>query len=282
MKPDHRLPMPDDRAVAEMASSRTDSAAAPTGRLVLRWILHAAGLVLATLGYFALALLLSLLLVRVGADLIQGIDPFSGEVERPRLYPRQIAQRAIAVDLLRQVILAALVIGFAARRDPRGWRRTLALQGEPCAGLPRSRLIAILVIWPALHILWVTGTAELFRTPFGHNVRLSPVLTPAAAAVWIASVGLLAPCAEELLMRGEMFSRARRFLRAPGAILFTAGLFALMHLSQDGVARPVSLLPLALVLGWLRWRTGRLWPCIVLHGWSNLAMVAYVLWPEAG
>ena len=46
-----------------------------------------------------------------------------------------------------------------------------------------------------------------------------------------------------------------------------------------GLARPVSLLPLALMLGWLRWRTGRLWPSICLHGWSNLALIAYLLWP---
>ena len=51
------------------------------------------------------------------------------------------------------------------------------------------------------------------------------------------------------------------------------------HVSGWGLARPLSLLPLALALGTLRWRTGRLWPCIALHGWSNLALVAYVLWP---
>nr|WP_244435300.1 CPBP family glutamic-type intramembrane protease [Methylobacterium sp. B34] len=50
-------------------------------------------------------------------------------------------------------------------------------------------------------------------------------------------------------------------------------------MSSWGLARPVSLLPLALALGWLRWRTGRLWPGIALHGWSNLALVTYLLWP---
>ena len=56
-------------------------------------------------------------------------------------------------------------------------------------------------------------------------------------------------------------------------------IFAAAHVSSWGLARPVSLLPLALVLGWLRWRTGRLWPGIALHGWSNLALVTYLLWP---
>ena len=57
-------------------------------------------------------------------------------------------------------------------------------------------------------------------------------------------------------------------------------LFAGAHINGFGLARPVSLLPLALVLGWLRWRVGRLWPCILLHAWSNLCMIAWVLWPE--
>jgi uncharacterized protein len=76
-----------------------------------------------------------------------------------------------------------------------------------------------------------------------------------------------------------MFASARRFLSPAATILVTAALFALAHVSAWGFARPVSLLPLALMLGWLRWRTGRLWPCIALHGWSNLSLVAYVLWP---
>ena len=81
-------------------------------------------------------------------------------------------------------------------------------------------------------------------------------------------------------MRGEAFARARQALRARWRRSWSRPCSSPAPTSRPaGFARPVSLLPLALVLGWLRWRTGRLWPCIVLHGWSNLAMVAYVLWP---
>ena len=78
-----------------------------------------------------------------------------------------------------------------------------------------------------------------------------------------------------------MFERASRFLKPWGAILATSALFVLLHLQVGSIARPVSLVPLALMLGWLRWRTGRLWPCILLHVWSNLAVVAYLLWPAS-
>jgi membrane protease YdiL (CAAX protease family) len=71
-------------------------------------------------------------------------------------------------------------------------------------------------------------------------------------------------------------------MRPAAVIAVTALLFCLAHLSESGgIARPISLLPLALTLGWLRWRTGRLWPCILLHGWSNLALLAYLLLPRS-
>ena len=77
----------------------------------------------------------------------------------------------------------------------------------------------------------------------------------------------------------ESHARAQAAVGPLGAILVTAIIFAAAHISSWGLARPVSLLPLALALGWLRWRTGRLWPGIALHGWSNLALVTYLLWP---
>lgn len=96
---------------------------------------------------------------------------------------------------------------------------------------------------------------------------------------------LLAPVAEELLLRGETFARASAFLGPAGTIVATALLFCLAHMSIDpgakgALARPLTLLPLAITLGWLRWRTGRLWPCILLHGWSNFCLLAYQLGPS--
>ncbi|KQT77901.1 abortive infection protein [Methylobacterium sp. Leaf466] len=295
MKPDPRTIMPDDAAVARNAQA-PGPPDVPQRREVASFggvILGLAGLALRALLYLAAASLLAVVVVRVGADLLAGIDPFLSPDRRPRLPPRQLAMREIALDLLRQALLAALVVGAVWWRDRDGWRRTLALaraeepglRGEPdlprATGLPASRLLVILLAWPVVHILWVTATAEMFSTSFGRHVSLAPGMPLVAAAAWLAYATLLAPLAEELLMRGEIFARARAFLGPAAAILATGLLFAVAHVSQVGWARPVSLLPLALMLGWLRWRTGRLWPCIALHAWSNLAVLVYVLWPSA-
>ncbi|WP_336486543.1 CPBP family intramembrane glutamic endopeptidase [Methylobacterium nigriterrae] len=236
-------------------------------------------LVVAVALYLAAASLMALVVVRVAGDLFDGINPFAEPALRPPLGMARLAQRELAVDILRQGFLAALVVLTAMWREPSAWRRRLALDRAEPNGMRARHLLLILLFWPVLHIVWVTGTADAFGASFAQGVQLSPALSRTAITAWLVYVVMLAPAAEELLMRGELFASARRFLPPAVAVVVTAVLFALAHASAWGLARPVSLMPLALMLGWLRWRTGRLWPCIALHGWSNLALIAYVLWP---
>lgn len=269
MKPDRGASLPDDAAVA-------GSAQPGTGAALLRLV----GLALTVVLHLGAASLIALAVVRVGADLLDGIDPFSAAARRPPLGMARLAMREVAVDVGRQLALAGLVIGVAVWRFRHGWRRRLALDRADPNGMRPRTLLLVLLLWPAFHIAWVTGTAEAFGATFGQGIRLSPALSRTAVASWLVYAVVLAPFAEELLLRGEVFAQARGFLSPIVAILVTAALFAAAHVSSFGLARPISLLPLALMLGWLRWRTGRLWPCICLHGWSNLALIAYLLWPD--
>jgi len=266
-----------------VAGSAQSHAYAPEGRGRFNRIWSATwrlgALIALVVVYLGAASLLSLAAVRVGFDLWNGIDPFLPPERRPFLGAVELAHRAFAIDALRQVFLALLVIGGAWWRDRAGWRRRLALDRERPNGMRPVILLGILLVWPVLHIAWVTGTAELFGASFGQHVRLSPFMSQTAVAAWLAYLAILAPVAEELLLRGEAFARAQSAVGPVGAILVTAIIFAAAHISSWGLARPVSLLPLAFALGWLRWRTGRLWPGIALHGWSNLALVTYLLWP---
>lgn len=224
------------------------------------------------------ASLVALIVVRVGADWLDGLDPFSAAGRSP-LRPRQFAARALALDVIRQAILAGLVLVAARWRAGPDWRRTLALTASGGTNLPGRTLAWLFLVWPVAHIAWVSGTGDLFGAPVARNATLSPTLHVGGISLWFGNVLLLAPITEELLMRGLVFARG---LRSAGSILTvatTALLFCAAHLSEFGLARPISLLPLAIVLGWLRWRTACLWPCIALHAWSNLCMVGWVLWP---
>jgi membrane protease YdiL (CAAX protease family) len=283
---------PDDGAAvpAEVAPSHDAPRPVPSPRSAgLRSALQlAAGLAgLAFWGFLALALasLLALVIVRVGADWLDGLGSWT--TARPRLQPRQLAMRELAIDVIRQALLAILVVAAVRWRAGPDWRRALALArpapgAAPAPGLTPHRLALLLLVWPLIHITWVTGTADLLNMPIRRHTSLAPGLTTGAAALWLAYVLILAPIAEELLVRGALYERARRFLSPGAAIAATGLLFAAAHLTPAGIARPLSLIPLALVLGWVRWRSGRLWPGILLHAWSNLAMIAYVLWPADG
>ncbi|MFC5564470.1 CPBP family intramembrane glutamic endopeptidase [Methylobacterium aerolatum] len=242
--------------------------------------LQLAGMLWVGLACLGAASVASIVVVRVGFDLWYGIDPFLPTARRPFVGPVQLAHRAFAVDALRQILLAAFVIAWARRREPKGWRRRLALDREKPNGLRPVLLLTILLFWPILHIAWVTGTADLFGASFGKGMRLSPFMDRTAVIAWLIYLTVMAPLAEELLVRGEMYHRARGALGPAWAVAVTAVVFAAAHVSSFGLARPVSLLPLAVALGLLRWKTGRLWPCIALHGWSNLALVVYLLWPH--
>ncbi|WP_412759725.1 type II CAAX prenyl endopeptidase Rce1 family protein [Methylorubrum subtropicum] len=267
-------------------SPRITLASAPVA-----WLARMLGLVLVPLAILVAATLVAGPLVRLVGDWRLGIDPFMPTQLRPRLPLAELAARGVVTDALRQVLMALLVVGLAAfacrGAGPGALGRRLGF-AEPA--LPRAstrRLLWLLPLWPLIHIAWVTATAAALNVNFGHGVRISPFLSSTMIVLWFAFVVLLAPLAEELLLRGEVYARASAFLGPAATIVVTALIFCLAHVGLEpaprnatalnALARPLTLLPLALTLGWLRWRTGRLWPCILLHAWSNLALVTYQL-----
>jgi hypothetical protein len=110
------------------------------------------------------------------------------------------------------------------------------------------------------------GVRKEDRTGTG-TLSVPPVLVTRATEAGLARAGRRADknCSSR---EAGCRARADRVSLDPGA--------------KSALARPLTLLPLALTLGWLRWRTGRLWPCILLHGWSNFCLLAYQLGPSPG
>lgn len=117
-----------------------------------------------------------------------------------------------------------------------------------------------------------------------------------AALVFNAlAIGLVGPVIEEIFfrgvgLRGALASLLRRAGSRPGlanprrrawiAILATAAVFALLHVSEvDDAISALALLPglfgAGVVLGWLTIRTGRLGPAIVTHVvFNSVAVIA--------
>lgn len=81
---------------------------------------------------------------------------------------------------------------------------------------------------------------------------------------------ITAPVVEELVFRGAVQQLAQPLGKGQ-AVCLQAVLFALQHAGPAGMAWA---LVCGLVLGALRERTGRVWPCMLLHTLNNLLVFA--------
>lgn len=84
---------------------------------------------------------------------------------------------------------------------------------------------------------------------------------------------VIAPAAEELLFRGYLFGKLKKYVPIWVAILVTSLLFGAVH-SQWALA--IDTFALSVILCLLRQTTGSLWPSILLHMTKN-AIAYYIL-----
>jgi membrane protease YdiL (CAAX protease family) len=83
-------------------------------------------------------------------------------------------------------------------------------------------------------------------------------------------VSILPAVTEEIAFRGAVLGGLRGMLGDRAAIAASALCFAILHLS---VLSLVHLTVLGVVLGVVRVRSGSLWPCMLIHGSYNAAIV---------
>jgi membrane protease YdiL (CAAX protease family) len=89
-----------------------------------------------------------------------------------------------------------------------------------------------------------------------------------------------APIVEEIAFRGQLFNALRKKgINARWTIVITAVAFSAFHLEP---VRFFLLLPIGLVYGWVRWKTGSLGAAMVAHGVNNApaALVLLLGFPE--
>lgn len=140
------------------------------------------------------------------------------------------------------------------------------------------------IVWaPAGFVVYIIGSALLtaaatYLLPFIDQSQLqdtgfSNISSQAELFLAFIVLVVVAPVAEEVLFRGYLLSRLRRYLPVWLAVILTSLLFGLVHF-QWNVGLDVFALSLALC--WLRIQTGSLWPSILLHSLKN-GIAFYVL-----
>jgi sodium transport system permease protein len=90
---------------------------------------------------------------------------------------------------------------------------------------------------------------------FAPTLQAHPVLAPIV-------IGLLAGVCEELLFRGPIQAALLRRLPVGMALTFGGLLFAAMHMDLPGFPARTGL---GIVLGWIVWRSGAIWPAMLMH-----------------
>jgi len=93
------------------------------------------------------------------------------------------------------------------------------------------------------------------------------------------SLVVLPPLAEEIMVRGFLYSTLKKSMKTIWAVLLTSALFAIAHLGEGGSGGllwigALDTFVLSLALIYLREKTGSLWASITLHAIKN--GIAYV------
>lgn len=209
--------------------------------------------------------------------------------ETPDL-PEALMAAALAVLLLfAAALLSGLLLPGAAPGDPRLQALGLPLQHGALAlsaiamarastdGPRRALALGPARRWPAALLILPVGPLadRVVRAARGRLPELGALDTLAGAIAqpgWVGaavaiSAVLAAPVAEELLFRGYIYRGLERRLGPAAAALGGAALFGAFH--RDPV-HAAGAFTVGLWLGWLRWATGAIWPCIAAHVANNL------------
>jgi ABC-2 type transport system permease protein/sodium transport system permease protein len=168
------------------------------------------------------------------------------------------------------------------------WRASFNL--HPAGPALIGGLLLGISLWPFAHelLLWqrdwnlVSFTGERLSQAKKFLEALQNL--PAWAPVLV--LGVLPGVCEELCFRGYVFRAMRSRLKPWGAIVASALLFGAFHVVGTGLLTVERFLPstlLGLVLGWVCYRSGSVFPGMVLHVCHNslvLLLAYYHPWLE--
>lgn len=181
------------------------------------------------------------------------------------------------------IAAAAVAMALLVRRAwPDCWSRA----DLPGFGLhaPRRRSDYGVAVLLGLGILLVGNLLTQWLAggqPINQDVVLmAERVTPAMRILLALLVVAVAPFVEELVFRGVLLSGLARRIPVGWAIVASAVVFGCAHLPDFGFAwyAVPALVLLGVVLGWLRVRSGSLWPAVVLHATNNfIAVLAWFL-----
>jgi uncharacterized protein len=169
------------------------------------------------------------------------------------------------------VVLGAAAL-FAARRPGQGWSELFAMRRASFPTLLLSLLLGVVLVPPAVRL--AHAVFEAFPLP-KEVIELQEAMYRVRSPLHGALLFLLAagagPFVEDLFFRGALFTALKRHATTFETVGTTALLFTTFHPEPRTW---VTILPLSLILGVLRARTGSMFPALLVHSGFNGATLA--------
>jgi sodium transport system permease protein len=187
----------------------------------------------------------------------------------------------ISVNELLVILLPTLLFAYLGRWD---WVRTFSWRKPTATLLVAAALFAVGVA-PLVQL--VSQFQQSFWPQESESARLTTEILLAAIRshpiLTAIVVGTLAGFCEEMLFRGPIQAALLKHMPPWAAICIAGLLFGAFHFDLNGL--PIRTI-LGILLGWLTWRTGSIFPSMLAHGLydaTQLAMAAvHVHWYGLG
>ena len=185
------------------------------------------------------------------------------------------AAAPLVANTIAQAIGIALPAWLFARMHTRRPSAFLRMRRTDVAFMVLGAL-SIVVLMPVTQWLSMVNAQiplpdALQQLEASHNALIERVLSTDRSVLFNVAVLALAPAlCEEVLFRGYVQREAERGMGVLGGILFSGIAFGVYHLRFSQV------LPLCMIgvfLAYLVWRTGSLWPAVVVHFVNNAIAV---------
>ncbi len=191
--------------------------------------------------------------------------------------PEELSQGEIVTGLVFTIVLDLVLIGLAAGLSL--WRYHLRWEALGFRPFNRSLWWLPIVAAAGAHIGLIVYAVVLIAVgadaaaPEQDIEELfdSRAVLPLAGVVTV----LMAPLAEEIFFRGFLFAGLLRPFGFGGAMLASGLLFGAFHITgPETVGLIVPFGAIGVLLAWIYYRTGSLWPSIATHFIFNLVSFA--------
>ncbi len=141
--------------------------------------------------------------------------------------------------------------------------------GNVAAWLAFPLLLVLLAVNYVYHVAFIEflGLTEVFKPEESYT----QIFRSYPAAVFFVAV--LPAVTEEIADRGLIQEWLQKAVSPWKAIVFTSFLFGISHFSVYSLP---YLFTVGLLLGWLKWRTGSLYPSILIHFLHNWAVITWM------